>query len=205
METVRLRLCQYHRAIAKGDGHEAAETSVSEACVCCVEGLPHQVLPNYTHLDGGWSRDAWKSLAEVAELVPDLAKGQQRLEEQVKTRLSTGGSRSSGWRGYSWLGHEFIMQLLTLLREEQHFRQEDPRYAGKYDDRGNVNVRKRRKSKINVCRSEAPSILIKIVHRVEGERQGLARIVLLKKRATKEFRQDQDSKIDNAGAKVQGY
>jgi hypothetical protein len=97
------------------------------------------------------------------------------------------------------------MQLLTLLREEQHFRQEDPRYAGKYDDRGNVNVRKRRKSKINVCRSEAPSILIKIVHRVEGERQGLARIVLLKKRATKEFRQDQDSKIDNAGAKVQGY
>lgn len=105
--------------------------------------LPGLLLPKYTPPDGGWSRDAWQGLAELAELVKDPAEGQRRLEQQVKTRLSTGGKRSPGWRGHSWLGHQDILQVFC---EEQHLQQE-PRYAEEHGDSENFNVRKRRKNK----------------------------------------------------------
>ncbi len=105
--------------------------------------LPGRVLPKYTPPDGGWSRDAWQGLAELAELVKDPAEGQRRLEQQVKTRLSTGGKRSPGWRGHGWLRHQDILQV---LHEEQH-RQQEPRYAKEHGDRESVNVQKRRKIK----------------------------------------------------------
>lgn len=107
--------------------------------------LPGQLLPKYTPPDGDWSRDAWQGLAELAELVKGSAEGQRRLEQQVKTRLSIRGKRSSGWRGHSWLRHQDILQVLC---KEEHSKQE-LRYSEEHGDRECVNARKRQKDDMN--------------------------------------------------------
>jgi hypothetical protein len=173
--------------------------------------LPSRVLPKYTPPDGGWSRDAWQGLAELAELVKDPAEGQRRLEQQVKTRLSTGGKRSPGWRGHRWLRHQDISQV---LREEQHLQQE-PRYAEEHGDRENVNVQKRRKikkdnfstvtnmsanekSKINSAKNSGAT-----AGNIEDEgMKGSRHASIDKEKAAKEFQVNHDNSTNIAGPNI---
>jgi len=50
--------------------------------------------------EGGWSRDTWRSLAEVAELIADQKNGQRRLDKQVKALFTKRGQQNA------WLARE---------------------------------------------------------------------------------------------------
>ena len=82
---------------------------------------PNEILPGYLP-SGGWSRDTWERLAELAELVIDRYKGQRLLEDQIHRRLKS-TKRTAGWRRDRHLLHQDVLEVLEGLWAQQQYSQ----------------------------------------------------------------------------------